>query len=230
MTTEPPATAPEPRTVNGSEPRPPSSMSTPSPRRAVSTSPTGRLRRWASPSNETAPVDRPATGGTNRRTVPARPQSTWASERSSPGVTDQSSPVVSTGEPSAVRASAIRVVSRERKAPRTTEGASAIAASTSARLVTDLLPGSDTSTSTGPVTGGAGHGSASRVVVTPEGYPPGITAAGRPPAWPRGGRWPSGGRLLGVRRGPRGGCARRLPAGPRCRRRRAGGHPASRGS
>jgi len=117
-------------------------------------------------------VDNPATGGTNRSTVPARPHSIRASERKAPGVTDQSSLVVSTFEPSAVSASAISVVSRERSARRTTDGASAIAASTRARLVTDLLPGRDTSASTGPVTGGAGHGSASRVVVTGKGYPP----------------------------------------------------------
>ena len=103
-----------------------------------------------------------------------------ASDRKARGVTDQSSPVVSTAEPSAVRASAIRMVSRERSAPRTSEGASAMEASTSARLVTDLLPGSDTSRSTGPVTAGAGHGSASRVVVTPEGYPRSLPAAESP--------------------------------------------------
>ena len=50
-----------------------------------------------SPSKPTVPVDRPATGGTNRITVPASPQSTCgvAVERG-PGVTAQSSPAVST--------------------------------------------------------------------------------------------------------------------------------------
>jgi hypothetical protein len=39
-------------------------------------------------------------------------------------------------------------------------------------LVWDLLPGSDTTAETGLVARGAGHGSASRVlVVTREGYP-----------------------------------------------------------
>ena len=127
----------------------------------MSTSPTGRLRMWASPSKATRPVESPATGGTNRITVPARPQSTSASRSKLPGVTVQSSPEVSTAEPRAVRAEAISAVSRERRARRTTEGRSAIAASTSARLVRDLEPGSVIVRSTGEVARGAGQCSGS---------------------------------------------------------------------
>ena len=110
-----------------------------------------------SPSNATAPVESPAIGGTNRITVPARPQSTAASPANGPGRTSQSSPEVSTVEPRAVSAEAISSVSRERSARRTTEGRSAIAASTSARLVSDLLPGRETTASTGCDARGAGH-------------------------------------------------------------------------
>ena len=52
-----------------------------------------------SPSKATDPLDRAATGGTNRSTVPASPQSTAASRSNTPGVTAQSSPVVSTWAP-----------------------------------------------------------------------------------------------------------------------------------
>ena len=105
-------------------------------------------------------MESPATGGTNRITVPARPQSTAASRSKLPGVTAQSSPEVSTAEPRAVSAAAISVVSRERSARRTTEGPSAIAASTSARLVSDLEPGRRDDGRDGRVARGAGHGSA----------------------------------------------------------------------
>ena len=162
MTTCPPCTDPVPRTSNGKAPRPASSMSTPRVLSAASTSPTGRLRMCGSPSKATRPDDSPATGGTKRSTVPARPQSTSASRSNGPGVTGQSAPDVSTRAPSAVSAAAIRVVSRERSARRTTDGPSARAASTSARLVRDLLPGSETTASTGPRARGAGHGFAER--------------------------------------------------------------------
>ena len=89
MTTEPPRTWPVPDTVNGSVPRPSSSTRTPSPRRASSTAAIGRVRACGSPSKLTAPVASAATGGTNRITVPARPQST-APPCSCPGVTVQS--------------------------------------------------------------------------------------------------------------------------------------------
>src|SRR4051794_22594243 len=154
-TTRPPRTLPAPRTVKG---RRSPSTTTPRDLSAVSTSPTGRARMWGSPSNATGPSASPATGGTNRVTVPARPQSTSVCPVRRPGVTAQSSPEVSTGTPSDVRASAISRVSRDRRAPRTTAGASASAPSTRARLVSDLLPGSDTSPCTGPRARGTGHG------------------------------------------------------------------------
>ena len=119
---------------------------------------------WASPSKPTVPTDSAATGGTNRITVPARPQSIVVSPSTRPGVTAQSSPEVSTAAPSAGRAAAISRVSRERSARRTTDGPSASAASTSARLVWDLLPGSETvavdrtgRARRGPRVGGDGH-------------------------------------------------------------------------
>ena len=76
ISTVPPATAPLPRTENG---RPSPSMSTPSPRNASSSGAIGRARACSSPSNTTVSVPSAATGGTNRSTVPARPQSTRAS-------------------------------------------------------------------------------------------------------------------------------------------------------
>src|SRR6478735_2947097 len=155
-TTVPPGTEPEPRTANGR-----ASPSTPTPRvrRAPRISPIGRLRMCASPSNETTPVDSPAIGGTKRITVPANPQSTVASRSNAPGVTTQSSPAVSTADPSDVSAAAISEVSRERSARRTTDGPSETAARTRARLVSDLLPGSETTASTGWAARGAGQGS-----------------------------------------------------------------------
>ena len=53
-------------------------------------------------------------------------------------------------------------VSRDRSARRTTLGPSDSAASTRARLVRDLLPGSETTASTGPAAVGAGQGSGGR--------------------------------------------------------------------
>ena len=55
-------------------------------------------------------------------------------------------------------------VSRERSGRRTTERPSASAASTSARFVTLLLPGSGTTASSGPAACGAGQGSAWRAM------------------------------------------------------------------
>ena len=154
-TTLPPGTCPAPPTVNGR--RSPSTR-TPSARRAVRTSPTGRVRMCGSPSKATSPSASPATGGTKRVTVPASPQSTATPPVSRAGSTCQSSPEVSIRVPSAARAPAISSVSRDRRARRTTLGPSARAASTSARLVSDLLPGSDTSACTGPCAKGACHG------------------------------------------------------------------------
>src|SRR5688500_20130973 len=61
-------------------------------------------------------------------------------------------------------------VSRDTSGRRTTLGPSDRAASTSARLVCDLLPGSETTADTGVVARGAGHGSAV-LVVTRAAYP-----------------------------------------------------------
>ena len=110
---------------------------------AVSTSPTGRLRMWASPSKDT-----PRRQRGDRRYEPEHGAGQSAVDLGvaveGRGVTAQSSPEVSTPAPRPVRAAAISTVSRERRARRTSEGPSASAASTSARLVSDLLPGSDT--------------------------------------------------------------------------------------
>ena len=56
----------------------------------------------------------------------------------------------------------MRRVSRDRSGRRTTLGPSAIAASTRARLVNDLLPGSEITLATGPVGRGAGQESVTR--------------------------------------------------------------------
>ncbi len=62
--------------------------------------------------------------------------------------------------PSDRNASAIRVVSRLRSGFRSTETPSARAASSSARLVNDFEPGTETVAPTGPAALGAGHSSA----------------------------------------------------------------------
>ena len=156
ITTVPPRTRPVPDTVKGRVPRSPSSTRTPRVRRASRTADIGRVRACGSPSKATSPLARAATGGTNRITVPARPQST-VPPRSRLGKTSQSSSDVITVDPSVDSAVAISSVSRERRARRTTEGPSDSAASTSARLVSDLEPGSSTRTSTGARANGAGH-------------------------------------------------------------------------
>ena len=79
----------------------------------------------------TMPLARPATGGTNRITVPASPQSTSASRSQAAGVTAQSpSAVLDAGCRAADSAAAISRVSRERSGRRTTLGPSASAART----------------------------------------------------------------------------------------------------
>ena len=120
-----------------------------------------------------APRRSAATGGTNRMTVPASPQSTAASgcrPAEIPGSTLQSSPLLSTAEPSAVSAAAMSPVSRDRSARRTTPGPSASAASTSSRLVSDFDPGSETLTSTGATACGAGQRSGRGGRITCAGY------------------------------------------------------------
>ena len=83
----------------------------------------GRVRMWGSPSKATGPSASAATGGTNRITVPASPQSTAPPPVEGAG---RDPPVVPGGvdrgteRRSAPRPSA--VVSRERRARRTTDG------------------------------------------------------------------------------------------------------------
>jgi hypothetical protein len=153
--TEPPSTAPPPRTVKGSSPRPPSSMSTPSWRSASSTGRIGRSRARRSPSNTVGPAASAATGGRKRITVPARPQSTVAGPRRAPGDTSQPSSTSATSAPSAESPPAISWVSRARNGRRSRVGRSARAASTSARLVSDFEPGSSTTASRGSTATGA---------------------------------------------------------------------------
>ncbi|PQM45667.1 hypothetical protein C1Y40_04169 [Mycobacterium talmoniae] len=75
MATVPPLTAPVPRTVNG---RLVPSMSTPRTPSASSSGVIGRVLACSSPSNSTTAFPSAASGGTNRSTVPASPQSTRA--------------------------------------------------------------------------------------------------------------------------------------------------------
>ena len=79
-TTVPPRTAPRPCTVNGTAPRPPSSICAPSWRSAARIGPIGRSRIRSSPSKVTAAEVSAASAGTNRITVPALPRSTLTSE------------------------------------------------------------------------------------------------------------------------------------------------------
>ena len=76
MATVPPATDPLPWTRKG---RPVPSIRTPRPRSASSSGAMGRARACSSPSKVHRPSASAASGGTKRKTVPARPQSTRAS-------------------------------------------------------------------------------------------------------------------------------------------------------
>ncbi len=145
ITTCPPGTAPSPRTTNGSAPRPSSSTVTPRPRSAVSTSPTGRL------AHVRVAVEGHRPGG-QRRDRRHEPQHRPGEPAVDVGVAVERA---RTSPPSRHRwcrprrratdsAVAISTVSRDRRARRTTLGPSARAAITSARLVSDLLPGSET--------------------------------------------------------------------------------------
>src|SRR5262245_31891687 len=166
MVTAPPAAVP-PWTVKGSPPRPPSSMAAPTARSASMVARMGRLRAGGSPSKMLLPDASVATGGTNRMTVPASPQSIrtgCASGLSAgsddlpgrgAGVTSQSSPVFSIRAPSACSAAAMSAVSRARNGARSLDGLSASAASTRARLVSDFEPGTATVASTGRAALGA---------------------------------------------------------------------------
>lgn len=103
-----------------------------------------------------------ASGGTNRNTVPAKPQSTRAP---GPGsirpLTVSSEPTPSTRRPRVCSASSISSVSRLRSAPEMVDAprpcAAASAASTSARLVCDFEPGTVTVARTRVGAVGAGH-------------------------------------------------------------------------
>ena len=101
---------------------------------------------------------RTAAGGTNRITVPARPQSISAGPLNpSCGPTVIMVPSTSIGTPSARSAATIRSLSRLRRAPVSEPPSGQSAASSNARLVIDLDPGTVTEASTGPVAVGAGH-------------------------------------------------------------------------
>jgi len=154
MVTEPPGTVPAPWTVNG---RVSPSTSAPRTRSAARIVPIGRLRAYGSPSKKTSPEASAATGGTNRMTVPARPTSSRAGPRSSPGTTRQSASTSSTVTPSARSAPAMSSVSRLRRGRRTSDSPSASAPRISARLVIDFEPGSATIASAGPAAVGTDH-------------------------------------------------------------------------
>ncbi len=163
ISTGPPSRAPPPCTVIGSAPRASSSMRAPRARSASITPCSGRSYERGSPSKRTAPSARVATGGRKRMTVPALPTSTVAGPRRPAGMTRQNSPVPSGPTPSSIStpiarsASAISTVSRERSGRRSQPGSEARAASTRARLVTDLDPGTWTVASTAPLACGAGQ-------------------------------------------------------------------------
>jgi hypothetical protein len=109
-------------------------------------------------------------------TVPALPTSTVAGPCRREGMTRQASParslssarveddetVSSMPTPMVRSAPAISSVSRERSGRRTQPGSEARAASTRARLVTDLDPGTWTVASTAPLACGAGQWSVFR--------------------------------------------------------------------
>ena len=240
----PPRTDPVPWTVNGS--RSPS-IRTPSAPRASSTSPTGRVRMWGSPSKATGPSASPATGGTNRVTVPARPQSTATPPVSATG----RHPPVGAGrvDGGAQRGQGAGHQQGVARGQRTTDHARAVGqrapapgpgwSATCSRAA--RRPPRPDHRRTARATGdrrsagrAARHGGAVRrrsahrrsvpsapgSVVSSGGpwRPEPRRGPGGPAPWPRGGRpW------------PRAGHARRRPDAPRCRRRRsAGRRPARR--
>src|SRR5690242_6790159 len=155
--TVPPRTAPVPDTEYGIRPVPPSSICTPSARSASRMTPIGRSRAYSSPSNATTPSASAATGGTNRITVPARPQSTSAGPLSEPGVTVTVVPLSLMPTPRDTSADRMREVSRAVSRPVRCDGQSARAARMSARLLIDFDPGTVTRPETAPSARGAGH-------------------------------------------------------------------------
>ena len=123
----------------------------------------GRRRAEASPSNPTGPSASAATGGMNRMTVPASPQSIDVPPESSPGVTRRSGPnglsagTSSMRTPSERSASIMSAESRECSGARSSDGPSASAASTSSRLVRLFEPGRRMDAASGPRAVGASH-------------------------------------------------------------------------
>ena len=169
MATVPPGTAPRPCTANG---RPEPVMSTPSTPSASSSGAIGRARAWASPSNVTSAVLRAASGGTNRSTVPARPQSMVAcGPGASAPPTVSSDPAPVTSRPRVRSAPIIRSVSRLRSAPLIVEApppwAAASPASTRVRLAWDFEPGTVTVAWTGSAARGAAHNSVLTAPILP---------------------------------------------------------------
>ena len=237
MVTRPPRTLPWPSTVNGSAPRPSSSISTPRPRSPRRTSCIGRVRACGSPSKITGPSASAATGGTNRITVPARPQSTVAAPRIGPGVTFQSSPSVSTA--AAQGGEGLRHQLRVPGTQRTSYDARPVGqrGQHQGAVRQGLGAGQGDGRADGPEAWGAGQ----RSVVFCSLIAPSVSLAARPrrrvsrrwtcgqgvpgPWPPCAGAWPRASRCR-----PRAWPARRRPACPRCRRRRAAGHRASRRS
>src|ERR1019366_2786615 len=155
MVTEPPGIRPDPCTVKGSVPRPSSLILAPRVRSESMTWAMGRRRAWGSPSKATGPRARAATGGRNRITGPASPQSTDVVPHRDSGTIIQSSQAASlprrsvTSAPRERSAAAINMVSRERNGRRSSEVPLASAARTRYRLVNDLLPGKSTVAVTG---------------------------------------------------------------------------------
>ena len=155
ISTSPPRTCPCPRTVKGSVQLPPSSMSTPTSRRAEIMAPMGRCSALSWAVTSTSPRASPATGVTNRMTVPACPQSTVvAPANDDGGITRRSGPngdpssISSIWTPSVRSASIMRAESSECSGACSTPGPSARAARTSSRLVRDFDPGTVTVAST----------------------------------------------------------------------------------
>jgi hypothetical protein len=118
----------------------------------------GRFLAPSSPSKVTFPRLSVESGGTNRITVPAKPQSTVAEAFKVAGETvgEVLSPP-ETSAPKDFRAASIRLLSLETKAPAKRVGSSAIAARTSSRLVSDFEPGRGTTEASERGAEGAGH-------------------------------------------------------------------------
>ena len=118
----------------------------------------GRALACSSPVKRVVPFARAATGGTNRMTVPASPQSIWAAART--GLAGRTFQVrwseSSMTAPSALSASRISCESRASSGPVMVPGPLAIDASSRARAVADLEPGTTTRARSGPAATGAG--------------------------------------------------------------------------